>query len=130
MAHFAELDETNTVIRVVVVANSDIMDGDVESESLGQTFLEALLPGSGPWVQTSYNHKFRGRFASQEFIYHPNDDVFAPPSEYPSWVLNTTHGTWHAPIPIPDDVSTGPDDKKGKMYQWDEDTISWIEMTE
>ena len=55
MAHYAELDATNTVLRVLVVSN-DVThatpDGR-EDEALGATFLSDLLGGT--WVQTSYN---------------------------------------------------------------------------
>ena len=130
MAHFAELDADNAVQRVLVVANSDIMDGDVESESVGQAFLEALLPGSGPWVQCSYNNNFRGRYANPGFIYYPGDDVFAPSPQFPSWVLDVETGSWSAPVAIPDDTKTGPDDDEGKIYYWDEPSVSWVETDE
>ena len=45
MAHFAELDENDTVLRVIVVSDEDAIDGEV--------FCNNLLGGS--WKQTSYN---------------------------------------------------------------------------
>ena len=45
MAHFAELDENNIVLRVIVVSDDDAIDGEV--------FCNNLL--GGRWEQTSYN---------------------------------------------------------------------------
>ncbi len=55
MAHFAEIDSNNKVIRVVVVDNSQ--------EERGQEFLANDLGLGGTWVQTSYNANFGGKFA-------------------------------------------------------------------
>ena len=49
MAHFAELDENNTVLRVVVIANKDTADAHgVEKEHIGAAFCERLF--GGRWV--------------------------------------------------------------------------------
>ena len=79
MAHFAELDNNNIVTRVIVVRNEDTLDGNgTESEAIGKEF--CLQFGSGPWVQTSYNGRFRGVFAGIGAIYDPIQDKFiAPP---------------------------------------------------
>ena len=64
MAHFAEIDtDTSTVIRVLVVHNDITYLDGVEDEQRGIDFLEDTLPGSGPWVQTSYNNNFRHNYA-------------------------------------------------------------------
>ena len=55
MAHFAEIDENNKVIRVLVVDNSQ--------EHRGQEFLAVDLKLGGTWIQTSYNNNFRKKFA-------------------------------------------------------------------
>jgi hypothetical protein len=78
MAHFAELDPDNIVIRVVVVANEDITGPDgQEQEALGKAFLRNLL--GGRWVQCSYNGTFRGCYPGPGFTYDPVADVFVPP---------------------------------------------------
>jgi phage shock protein PspC (stress-responsive transcriptional regulator) len=80
MAHYAELDATNTVIRVLVVANDVITTPDgTEDETLGKTFLTDLLGGT--WVQTSYNGRIRGTYAGIGYAYDPVADVFVPPAE-------------------------------------------------
>ena len=69
MAHYAELDNQNKVIRVLVVANEvthATPDGS-EDELLGATFLADLL--GGEWVATSYNGNKRGRYAGPGYAY-------------------------------------------------------------
>ena len=54
MAHFAELNADNVVLRVVVVANEVIADDNgAEQENLGIGYLYGIL--GGRWKQTSYN---------------------------------------------------------------------------
>ena len=75
MAHFAEIDETNKVLRVIVVNNEDILDQDGnENEAIGAKFCHDLL--GGRWVQTSYNANMRGSFAGIGFLYDPIKDIF------------------------------------------------------
>ena len=116
MAHFAEIDATNTVLRVVVVSNADTADGDgAEVESIGQQFCSELFGGT--WIQTSYNNNMRARYASVGGTYDSDVDEFIPPSPYPSWSWDGNG--WLPPTPYPDD---------GKDYRWDEDTTSWVEV--
>lgn len=56
MAHFAEIDSDNKVVRVLVVDNSQ--------EHRGQEFLADDLSLGGTWIQTSYNANFGGKFAA------------------------------------------------------------------
>lgn len=80
MAHFAELDSNNTVLRVLVVSNDDITDENgQEQEALGIALLRSLFGADTQWVQTSYNSNFRGTYAGIGFTYDEEDDVFAPP---------------------------------------------------
>lgn len=116
MAHFAELDNNDVVLRVIVVDNKDTTDAATgqEVESIGIAFCQRLLGGN--WVQTSYNNNFRVRYAGIGFTYNRQYDAFIPPKPYPSWTLNTTTFEWQAPVPYPND---------GKFYYWDEGTQSW-----
>ena len=115
MAHFAELDENNTVIRVIVVANKDCGDLDFpDSEPIGQAFI-AALGLNGVWKQTSYNNNFRIRYASIGYTYDKDLDAFIAPKPYPSWLLGPDTN-WYAPTPMPTD---------GKPYIWNESTQSW-----
>lgn len=117
MAHFAEIDPNNVVLRVVVVGNKDTSDANgVEKEHIGAAFLEKLLGGT--WVQTSYNGNKRKNYAGVGYTYDAAIDAFVPPKPYPSWVLNNETAQWVAPVPMPTD---------GKKYTWDEATQSWVE---
>jgi len=90
MAHYAELDATNTVIRVLVVANDVITTPDgIEDEMLGKVFLTDLLGGT--WVQTSYSGRIRGRYAGIGYAFDAERDEFVPPD----WSL--IDGVWTAP---------------------------------
>jgi hypothetical protein len=74
MAHFAQI-ENNTVVNVIVVDNQDIIIDGVESEQKGLDFIESLGLGTN-WIQTSYNHKFRNKFAGLGDKYDSVNDVF------------------------------------------------------
>lgn len=116
MAHFAELDANNVVIRVVVVGTRDNSTADgVEKENIGQAFCERLF--GGRWLQTSYNNKIRKRYAGIGYTYDETLDAFIAPQPYPSWTLDNTTADWVPPTPYPDD---------GKLYTWDESTKSWL----
>jgi hypothetical protein len=63
MAHFALVDDTNTVREVINVGNDDCDGGNFpESEIPGQAFI-ASCGITGRWLQTSYNANFRGKYA-------------------------------------------------------------------
>ena len=118
MAHFAQLDQNNIVTQVIV-ANEELLDNDIESESKGIEFCTNLLGGT--WKQTSYNQKIRKNYASVGYVYDEGRDAFIAPKTYNSWLLDETTCQWKAPIDMPTD---------GKMYLWDEATTSWIEVKE
>jgi hypothetical protein len=117
VAHFAELDENNVVKRVIVVDNKDTADANGnEVESIGVAFCQKLLGGN--WKQTSYNGKVRKNYAGIGYAYRADIDAFVAPQPYPSWVLDAD-AKWQAPVPMPTD---------GKMYSWDEASLSWVEV--
>jgi hypothetical protein len=123
MAHFAELDETNTVVQVTVVHNDVTTVDGVEDEQRGIDFLNDLFPDSGTWVQTSYHGNQRHRYAGIGFIYDAGSDAFLVPQPFPSWTLDE-NTNWQSPVPYPGVVGEAP------FYVWDEDTTSWVEITE
>jgi hypothetical protein len=121
MAHFAKLDENNIVLEVNVVSNDTIDNLPFpESEPVGIQFLTEWSGGYTNWKQASYNASFRKNFAGIEFTYDSVLDAFIPPKPYPSWLLNTNTAQWEPPVPYPND---------GKMYRWDEENQSWVEVT-
>jgi hypothetical protein len=122
MAHFAELDDNNVVLRVIVVSNNNVTDLSTESEGY-----VANLVGAGTWKQTSYNHKFRGKYASIGDTYDVGKNAFISPQPYASWTLNSDN-LWQAPITIPSDHSP-----PEKTYVWNEsayqadNSTGWVE---
>jgi hypothetical protein len=129
MAHFAEINDDNIVVRVLVVDN--------ENEDRGQEFLADNLGLGGTWIQTSYmtcgnvhysednedrvmvpdsGVPLRYNFAEINGHYDPDADAFYDAQPHASWVLNENF-VWEPPVSRPADKH---------IYEWDEDTTSWV----
>lgn len=116
MSHFAQIDENNIVTQVIVI-EQDVVD-------------TGLFGNPASWIQTSYNTSggvhllggtpLRKNYAGIGYTYDSTRDAFIPPKPYNSWVLNETTCLYEAPTIMPDD---------GKLYNWDEETLSWTEIT-
>lgn len=130
MSHFAQIDDNDIVINVIVAE---------------QAFINSEILGSAnSWIQTSYNTRanihydtvtnqpdggiaLRGNYAGIGFKYDRINDVFYPPQPYPSWTISAdTNWVWTAPIPMPSDVGT---DTLSKTYIWNETAGSWDLIT-
>jgi len=121
MAHFAELDGNNKVIRVVVV--NDMYESD------GENWCNEFFHG-GTWKQTSYNTNkgvhylsgtpFRKNFAGPGYSYDETRDAFIPPQPYTSWLLDEDTCIWNPPVPYPTDDT--------KEWEWDEASQNWVEV--
>lgn len=111
MAHFAEIDENNVVIRVLVVPD--------KQEHRGADFLAKDLNLGGNWIQTSYNATIRKNFAGIGFTYDQELDAFIPLKPFDSWVLNEETCQWQAPVPYPEGQ---------EIYNWDEEKVNWIKV--
>ena len=118
MAHFAKLDENNDVLAVHVVNNDVITVDGAELEQAGIDFLTGLH-GHTLWKQTSYNGNIRKNYAGIGYTYDAIRDAFIAPKPYASWILDEETCRWQPPIPMPTD---------GKVYTWNEDTTSWVEV--
>lgn len=118
MAHFAQLDENNTVTQVIVVANEELMLDGTENETKGILFCKSLFGEDTRWIQTSYNGNKRKNYAGIGYTYDPVNDYFFAPQPFPSWTLDAD-AKWQAPTPYPTD---------GKFYTWNESTLSWDEV--
>ena len=117
MAHFCKL-ENNVVKQVIVVSNQDILDEQgQESEEKGIAFCSNLLGGT--WLQTSYNGNIRKNYAGIGYTYDEGLDAFIPPKPFNSWLLDEETCQWKAPVDYPTD---------GKVYSWDEESKSWVEV--
>ena len=83
MAYFAELDETNTVLRVISISNDVCGEPTLDfpdTEAAGRAFIANTLKLGGVWKQTSYNNNFRGKYAGIGDIYDAVNDVFVSPA--------------------------------------------------
>ena len=131
MAHYAEIDENNIVLRVMVVNNEDTIDpktGD-ESETVGVAFCKEQWGGN--WVKTSYNHNIRKRYAGIGYSYNEQLDAFVLPKPFESWILNNQTADWESPVgPAPE--VTEEDRKTDSRYEWNEElyqsdnTKGWV----
>ena len=108
MAHFAEIDDNNIVLRVLVTDNND-PNGDE-----GYQWLVNRLGGT--WVQTSYNNNIRKNFAGIGYTYDLQRDAFIAPKPFDSWTLDEATCRWQAPTPYPTD---------GFTYFWNEAELAW-----
>jgi hypothetical protein len=108
MSHWAEVDDNNIVLRVLVGDNNDPAGDE------GYSWLINNLGGT--WIKTSYNNRIRKQFAGIGYTYDADADVFVIPKPFASWALNSNFD-WQPPTPKPE----------GDWY-WDENTLSWIEF--
>jgi hypothetical protein len=109
MAHWAELDENNIVLRILVGDNNDAAGDE------GYSWLINNLGGT--WLKTSYNATIRKNFAGVGFTYDEERDAFIPPKPFASWILDEASCLWEAPIPQPEG-----------NYLWDESIVNWVEI--
>jgi len=82
MASFAELDNTNTVIRVISVSNDVCGEPTLDFPdtcAAGRAFIANTLKLGGVWKQTSYNGNFRGTYAGIGYTYDAATDTFSAP---------------------------------------------------
>ena len=140
MPYFAKVQPTANISIYTV---TDVISAD-------QTFIDSGAVGDPTtWVQTSYNTygnvhyapsppaqpmtpdggtPVRANYAGIGYTYDTSYTVgdyvgvFYAPSPYPSWVINTSTFLWEAPTP------PGPKPNDDKCYDWDEATISWVEV--
>lgn len=86
MAHFAEIDNNNIVVRVVVTDNND-PNGDE-----GYQWLIDNLGGT--WIKTSYNNNIRKNFAGIGFTYDLERDAFIPQNPGSDYILDEDSCQW------------------------------------
>lgn len=115
MGHFAKV--VNGTVTQVIVAEPEFFDTFVDSSP-------------GEWIQTSYNTyggvhtqggtPLRKNYAGMGYTYDRTKDAFIPPQPYPSWLLDEETCLWNPPVAMPTD---------GKLYNWNEATQTWDEVT-
>tara|TARA_R110000744_G_scaffold1671_2_gene5924 strand:+ start:49 stop:519 length:471 start_codon:yes stop_codon:yes gene_type:complete len=149
MAHFAKISETNEVLQVLTLNNSDMLNADgVETESVGQAYLEQHNNWPAHlWIQTSYNTQdnkyknedgtegdsskaFRGNYSSTGYTWDEDNNIFWPKKPYESWVKNITTAGWNSPIGNAPDLT---EEQKSQneanthrwSYAWNETNTTW-----
>jgi hypothetical protein len=116
MAHFAQLDENNIVVQVIVGVDEPHDGEAIYAETTGKV-----------WKKTSYNTlggvhllggtPFRKNYAGIGYTYDPDRDAFIEPQPFQSWILDEQTCKWNPPKPMPND---------GKQYIWVEQAKDWI----
>ena len=122
MAHFAELNSSNEVLRVIVVSNDDVNANGGDQHADAETFVTTIVPhstGGVAWKQCSYNNNFRKQYAGKGYTYNSSKNIFIADKPYASWTLDS-NDDWQAPVNKPDD---------GKIYYWNETDRKWEEIT-
>tara|TARA_R100001369_G_scaffold4425_1_gene12839 strand:+ start:1726 stop:2115 length:390 start_codon:yes stop_codon:yes gene_type:complete len=128
MAHFAEINDSNIVIRVIVVAD--------ENEADGENWCNGFLGGT--WKKTSYNTSanvhalggtpFRKNYAGIGDTFDASRNAFIPSKPYPSMTLNETICNWEYAIAYPSDQDS-------KIFTWNEsdyqadNSTGWVEVS-
>jgi len=134
LAHYAFLDETNTVLEVIVGIDENDTDNLPNGFDNWEEYYLSKRPNAINCLRTSFNTiynthinegiAFRGNFAGIGFTYDEENNIFLPPKPYESWVLDLENAKWIAPITCPDP----------NLYIWDEDlyqsdnTTGWVEF--
>jgi len=118
MGVFAEIwTGATTEISGVTYQHNEVLDVIVVDERNQYLLTGNTIPGT--WLRTCPQCYIRKNYAGIGMIYDEENDMFISQQPYPSWSANTETGQWEAPTPYPDD---------GKDYNWDEDTLSWVEI--
>ena len=129
MAHFAELDTRNKVLRVLVVDNGDSGGGDLSSENVGIGFCQSLFGEHTIWKQTSYNANFRGNAAHVGGVYMEgvatlgvgSTDIFISKKPFSSWTLGVGTAAWYPPAnPGNSPALTSSELEADKFYEWND----------
>ena len=121
MSYFAQVNENGIVVQVIAISQEMIDTG--------------LWGDPTTWFQTSYNTRggvhygqdgqpdggvaLRKNYAGIGSIYDAALDAFYTPQPYPSWTLNQDTCYWEPPVPMPTDEN---------LYNWDEETQSWVQV--
>ena len=105
MSLFAEINNDNIVVRVVVV-----------EDGCDAAWCREFFDG-GTWVETTEDGSIRANYAGVGYTYEPVTDVFFEPKPFPSWSFNKETYAWVPPVPHPNN---------GVFVKWDEGQLAWI----
>jgi hypothetical protein len=113
VAHYAFLDENNVVVEVITgIDETELIEG-LDPETWYGNFRGKTCK------RTSYNNNIRKQYAGIGYTYDAVNDVFIGPKPFASWSLDNNFD-WQPPTAMPND---------GKLYEWNEESLEWIETT-
>ena len=124
MAHFAELNSSNEVLRVVVISNDDVNSNGGDYSTSAETFVASIVPhqtGGVSWKQTSYNNNARKQYAGVGYTYDSSKNKFIAPQPFNSWSLDS-NDDWQAPVTYPSTDEVG---SNVLLIDWDESNLRW-----
>ena len=129
MAHFAKIDNLETVVFITVGKEEDNGKELELCARTGDTYRQTSYNTRGGIHYKTNSHEpsedqskaFRKNFAAVGYTFDKDRDAFIPPKPYNSWILNETTCQWEAPVAKPDSES-------GQIYNWNEETTSWDEI--
>jgi hypothetical protein len=101
--YFAQIDKNNIVINVVKADSIEWCENNL----------------TGTCEETKIDGSIRKNYAGIGYTYDEDRDAFIPPKPFDSWLLDEDTCNWNPPVPYPND---------DKMYTWNEETISWVEI--
>jgi hypothetical protein len=116
ISYYAFIDENNLVVDVITGRKYD-------EEFEGITNWEEYYGNikNKRCLRTEIDGSIRKNYAGIGYIYNEELDAFIPPKVFNSYILNNETCRWSPPVEYPND---------GKKYDWNEETISWIEIEE
>jgi len=106
MAIYAKVN--NNLVEQVIVAEPEFFN----------TFVD---DSAGEWIETKTDGSIRKHYAGIGYTYNRTLDAFIPKKPYSSWVLDEETCLWEAPVPYPTD---------GEQYDWDNETLNWVLVSE
>ena len=124
MAHYALLDSSNVVVKVITGVDETETQDDNGTVVGGSGEAWEAFYAAQPWHEgltckrTSYNSNIRKQYAGIGYSYDAAADVFVAPQPYASWTLDSSHD-WQAPVAKPAEG----------MWSWNEETQAWDEIT-
>jgi hypothetical protein len=126
MAHFAEIDLNNKVLRIVAACDQDIANNGGKQSEQAAEYFKTVCPLSEngiKWVQTSQTGEFRKKYAGIDHTYDANKDKFIEPQPFASWSLNS-NDDWQSPVAYPSITTYG--DNITFSISWNEVEQKWI----
>ena len=123
MAHYAFLDENYIVTEVIVGKDESNFDWEQHYGNFRGQLCKRTSYNTYGGVHNGGGTPFRKNYAGIGFTYDPQRDAFIPPKPFNSWILNETTCLWDPPTPMPTPTLE-------TRHYWDEDTLSWIEVTQ